>query len=100
MTLHLTPVDGSDLVLWVAFGFVFYFLPYVIAVLRSNGREAYVLLINAALGWTIAGWFFAMNLALHDAPRRAPSAHIETARARRRGNRHRLYSISTTPSST
>jgi hypothetical protein len=94
MMLHITAMDSVSLAMWVAFGFVFYFLPFVIAVLRANGREAYVLLINAALGWTVAGWFAAMYFALHDPPRSRADKAAARQRDERRSRRRLLYSTS------
>jgi hypothetical protein len=94
MTLHITAMDNVSLAMWVAFGFVFYFLPFVIAVLRANGRETYVLLINAAVGWTVAGWFAAMYFAVHDEPRSRGGKAVIHRQAERRSRKHLLYSTS------
>jgi hypothetical protein len=94
MTLHITAMDNVSLAMWVVFGFVFYFLPFVIAVLRANGRETHVLLINAALGWTVAGWFAAMYFALHDEPRPRGSRAVAVRPTQRRSRRRLLYSTS------
>ncbi|HEU0075165.1 MAG TPA: superinfection immunity protein [Dehalococcoidia bacterium] len=94
MMLHITAMDSVSLAMWVAFGFVFYFMPFIIAMLRANGRETYVLLVNAALGWTVAGWFGAMYLALHDEPRLRRPGRAVQARSGRRSRRRLLYSTS------
>ncbi|HEU0073262.1 MAG TPA: superinfection immunity protein [Dehalococcoidia bacterium] len=94
MTFHITAMDEINLAAWVAFGFVFYFLPFVIAILRANGRETFVFLINAGLGWTVAGWFAAMYLALHDEPRLRRPRRAVQARSERRSRRRLLYSTS------
>jgi hypothetical protein len=96
MTLHITGTQTEGLGVWVAFGFVFYFLPFAIAVLRQNGREGFVLLVDAVLAWTIVGWFAAMYLALHDAAAqpRPLGGGVADATARRRQRRRSLYSTS------
>jgi hypothetical protein len=94
MTLHITAMQGEDVGVWAGFGFVFYFLPFMIAVLRQNGREGFVLLVNALVGWTVAGWFVAMNLALHDERSPRPKQPAPGTAAARRARRRALYSTS------
>jgi hypothetical protein len=94
MTLHITGSEEGNLAMWVGFGFVFYFLPFMIAVLRQNGREGFVLLVNALVGWTVAGWFVAMNLALHDERSPRPKQPAPVTAAARRARRRALYSTS------
>jgi hypothetical protein len=97
MILHITAMQEEGLGVWVAFGFVFYFLPFAIAVLRQNGREGFVLLVNASLGWTVAGWFAAMYLALHDdrKPPREPAMAAQHRRAIRRRADYSTSNLST-----
>ncbi len=47
----------------VAFGLV-YFLPTLVAALRGHRQLLVVALLNLLLGWTLAGWLFAMAWAL------------------------------------
>ena len=91
--LHVGGSEASALWLWVAFGFVFYLLPFAIALLRENGREVPILLINAVLGWTLVGWFAAMYLALHDDPK-APCEAVKGLRQKRATRRRAPYSTS------
>jgi len=42
------------------FGFVFYFLPSLVAVARSKRDTLAIFLLNLLLGWTIIGWVFAL----------------------------------------
>jgi hypothetical protein len=42
------------------FGFVMYFLPSVIALVRSKRDISAILLLNLFLGWTFIGWVVAL----------------------------------------
>jgi hypothetical protein len=42
------------------FGFVMYFLPSIIAVVRSKRDIAAIVLLNFFLGWTMIGWIVAL----------------------------------------
>ena len=46
------------------FGFVFYFLPSIIAVARSKRDTAAIFVLNLFLGWTAIGWVIALVWAL------------------------------------
>lgn len=51
------------------FGFVFYFLPAIIAFARSKRDAGSILVLNFFLGWTAIGWVIALVWALrHDVP--------------------------------
>jgi hypothetical protein len=51
------------------FGFVFYFLPAIIAFARSKRDAVSILVLNFLLGWTAIGWVIALVWALkHDVP--------------------------------
>jgi hypothetical protein len=42
------------------FGFVFYFLPTLIALARSKRNTLSIFLLNFFLGWTFIGWVIAL----------------------------------------
>lgn len=42
-----------------------YFLPSVVALLRSHPSFLGIVIFNAILGWTVLGWFFALIWAVH-----------------------------------
>ena len=42
------------------FGFVFYFLPSIVAFARSKRDAASILILNLLLGWTAIGWVIAL----------------------------------------
>lgn len=42
------------------FGFVFYFLPSIIALARSKRNIVAIFLLNLFLGWTFVGWVVAL----------------------------------------
>ena len=46
------------------FGFVFYFLPAIIAFARSKHDAGSILVLNFFLGWTAIGWVIALVWAL------------------------------------
>jgi len=50
--------------LFVVFGFGVYFLPAMIALVRSHHEFVTILLINIFLGWTIIGWIAILAWAL------------------------------------
>jgi len=50
----LTPLD---LILITA---VFYFLPAVVALIRSHHQRFAIILLNVLLGWTLLGWIAAL----------------------------------------
>jgi hypothetical protein len=51
------------------FGFVFYFLPSIIAFARSKRDVLSIFLLNIFLGWTLIGWIIALVWAAKvDAP--------------------------------
>jgi len=39
---------------------VFYFLPWVIALLRSHRNSTAIFVLNLLLGWTFIGWVVAL----------------------------------------
>jgi Superinfection immunity protein len=41
-------------------GFVFYFLPSIVAFARSKRDSASILILNLLLGWTAIGWVIAL----------------------------------------
>ena len=42
------------------FGFVFYFLPSIVAFARSKRDLLSIFLLNLFLGWTLIGWIVAL----------------------------------------
>jgi len=46
------------------FGFVMYFLPSIIALVRSKRDVTGIVLLNFFLGWTMIGWVVALIWAL------------------------------------
>jgi hypothetical protein len=46
------------------FGFLFYFLPSIIAAARSKQDLVSILVLNLLLGWTAVGWVVALVWAL------------------------------------
>jgi Superinfection immunity protein len=46
------------------FGFVFYFLPSIIALARNKRDIASIFVLNFLLGWTAIGWIIALVWAL------------------------------------
>lgn len=41
-------------------GFVMYFLPTIIAAIKSKRDTVAILLLNLFLGWSVIGWFVAL----------------------------------------
>jgi hypothetical protein len=49
--------DGTGAVLSVlAFGLSFYFLPFIIALIRGHHQRLAIFILNLFLGWTFIGW--------------------------------------------
>jgi Superinfection immunity protein len=46
------------------FGFLFYFLPSIVAAARSKRDLASIFVLNLLLGWTAIGWVIALIWAL------------------------------------
>jgi hypothetical protein len=46
------------------FGFVMYFLPSIVAVVRSKRDTVSIIVLNLFLGWTAIGWVIALVWAL------------------------------------
>lgn len=42
------------------FGFVIYFLPTIVALVRHKRKVVSILLLNLFLGWTLIGWIVAL----------------------------------------
>jgi hypothetical protein len=42
------------------FGFIFYFLPSLIALARSKRNTLSIFFLNLFLGWTLVGWVVAL----------------------------------------
>lgn len=48
------------------FGFVMYFLPTIIAAVRSKRDVVSIAVLNIFLGWTLIGWIIALVWALKE----------------------------------
>ena len=48
------------------FGFVMYFLPTIIAAVRSKRDVVSIAVLNIFLGWTLIGWIVALVWALKE----------------------------------
>jgi len=46
------------------FGFLFYFLPTILAFARNKRETTAILVLNILLGWTVIGWVIALVWAL------------------------------------
>lgn len=55
--MHLFPAFFFPI---FGFGFLLYFLPTIIAVVRSKRDTTAILLLNFFLGWTMIGWIVAL----------------------------------------
>jgi len=54
---------------FLGFWFVMYFLPTIIALIKSKRDALAIFLLNFFLGWSVIGWFVALIWAAkHDAP--------------------------------
>ncbi|HEV2117065.1 MAG TPA: superinfection immunity protein [Terriglobales bacterium] len=42
------------------FGFLIYFLPTIVALVRHKRNTLSILLLNLFLGWTLVGWIIAL----------------------------------------
>ena len=42
------------------FGFVIYFLPTIVALVRHKRNVVSIMLLNLFLGWTLIGWIIAL----------------------------------------
>jgi len=38
----------------------FYFLPYIVAVIRKKNNASAIFILNLFLGWTLLGWVIAL----------------------------------------
>lgn len=56
------------------FGFLFYFIPSIVALARSKRNTLSIFLLNLFLGWSLVGWVIALVWAVkvddHPAPAR------------------------------
>jgi hypothetical protein len=65
-TMHLF---GLFFFPFFGFGTVMYFLPTIIAAIKSKHDTLAIFLLNFFLGWTVIGWFVALIWAAkNDAP--------------------------------
>jgi hypothetical protein len=56
----MTPLFPALFLPFFGFGFVMYFLPSIIALIRSKRDVTAILLLNLFLGWTMIGWVVAL----------------------------------------
>jgi hypothetical protein len=70
----ITASGGSDaagitiIILLVTLGIIAYWVPTIVAQMRHVPNLGSVVVINAFLGWTIAGWVVALAMASRDVP--------------------------------
>jgi hypothetical protein len=53
-------IFGFFLFPFFGFGFVLYFLPTIVAVLREKHDKVSIFLLNFFLGWSVIGWVVAL----------------------------------------
>jgi hypothetical protein len=67
--MHLTAVFFPIFFPFFGFGFVFYFLPTILAFARHKRDTASIFVLNFLLGWTAIGWVIALVWSLkYDVP--------------------------------
>lgn len=49
-----------ELFLILLFGLTFYFLPWLVAVMREHHQAGAIAVLNLFLGWTFIGWVVAL----------------------------------------
>ena len=54
------PVFGFFLFPFFGCGFVLYFLPTIVAVLREKHDKVAIFMVNFLLGWSLIGWVVAL----------------------------------------
>jgi|SRR5215813_7734185 len=63
ITSVMASAGGTDelvLLVPVAFGFLVYFLPAIIAVVRCHHQGFAIVMLNWLTGWTVVGWVAAL----------------------------------------
>ena len=70
-------VDSVLLGLIIVIGLSAYFLPFIVAQIRSTKRRGITLAVNLIFGWTVVGWIAALIWAMGQ----QPSPEGETARS-------------------
>jgi uncharacterized membrane protein len=53
-------MNGTNIILFILFGLLIYFFPFVVAKMRKSNRSGQVFVINFFLGWTFIGWVIAL----------------------------------------
>ncbi len=61
-------VFGFFLFPFFGFGFVLYFLPTIVALLREKHDKLSIFLLNLFLGWSLIGWIVALVWAFKNDP--------------------------------
>lgn len=63
-----------ELLIALAIGLGVYFLPAVVAAMRSHENEGGIMVLNLLLGWTVLGWIAALVWAVSGSSRDKPGA--------------------------
>ncbi|MGE5305121.1 MAG: superinfection immunity protein [Alphaproteobacteria bacterium] len=71
-------MDSVLLGLLIVIGLSVYFLPVIVAQIRSTERPGTMFAVNLIFGWTVVGWIVALIWAMGQ----QPAAEGETARSR------------------
>jgi len=53
-----------EILLFIGFIAIIYFLPFIIALVRGSKRSAQIFLLNFFLGWTFLVWVIALVMAI------------------------------------
>lgn len=68
-------------IILIVVGFLFYFIPTIIALLRNHPNGVSILIVNFFLGWMLIGWVIALAWSCSA---KAQSVIIKNRRSRRR----------------
>jgi hypothetical protein len=69
--------DGLVFLVMLAIGVAVYFLPLIIAVMRSHPNAGALAVLNLLLGWTLLGWVGALVWSLLSRPQQATDAQSQ-----------------------
>ena len=53
-----------QILLFIGFIAIIYFIPFIVAVIRGSNRSTQVFLLNLFLGWTFLVWVIALVMAV------------------------------------
>lgn len=59
LVLRIAELDVRSRMILIA-GVLFYFIPWVVAIVRSHPRRGAIALLTLLLGWTVIGWIIAL----------------------------------------